>query len=348
MHLFRFSHTRFPRILFCTVLLLFTSICMAASTASPAPGDTRIARWKNDSTAVFLLMFDDSWPSHWQVAAPELIKRNMIATFYINPGKGEYQKFAKQWENTLWKQGMVYGNHTMTHRGAKDLKTADWEIGECARIIRRITGLSENALISYGQPGLPAGDWTVTTEQTSDLLKQYNLVDRPPFTGHGAVYELQTANQMLDLADDAIKKKGMEYLIIHGIERIKENWGYQDFWALKQDVFLPLLDGLAERRDRGQLWITDHISMYKYEKERESTKILISKTTASGMELRLQSSLDAEIYDTPLTLITQTPAAWNKVKITQAANTQIVQVASRQIKFDALPNNEAIKIQATE
>jgi peptidoglycan/xylan/chitin deacetylase (PgdA/CDA1 family) len=89
-------------------------------------GDSHSARWKDDQTAAFLLMFDDSWPSHWQVAVPELAKRNMIATFYICPGKGEYQKFAEEWEERLWKQGMVYGVHTMSHKGVKDYTNADW------------------------------------------------------------------------------------------------------------------------------------------------------------------------------------------------------------------------------
>ena len=53
-----------------------------------APGATRVAKWKDDKTAAFMLMFDDSWPSHFQVAVPALVERDMTATFYINPGKG--------------------------------------------------------------------------------------------------------------------------------------------------------------------------------------------------------------------------------------------------------------------
>jgi hypothetical protein len=47
---------------------------------------------------------------------------------------------------------------------------------------------------------------------------------------------------------------------------------------LKQDIFLPLLDALKERQDRGELWITDHISCHKYEKERDggTVKVLTS------------------------------------------------------------------------
>ena len=56
---------------------------LLATVAGAAPGDTAVARWKDDRQAAFLLMFDDGWPSHWQVAVPELAKRGMIATFYL-------------------------------------------------------------------------------------------------------------------------------------------------------------------------------------------------------------------------------------------------------------------------
>ncbi len=72
----------------CALLLgmIFLMAGLASSALAeqnPAIGETRVARWKDDRTAAFLLMFDDSWPSHFQVAAPELAKRQMIATFYI-------------------------------------------------------------------------------------------------------------------------------------------------------------------------------------------------------------------------------------------------------------------------
>ncbi|HSJ04389.1 MAG TPA: polysaccharide deacetylase family protein, partial [Verrucomicrobium sp.] len=207
----------------------------AAPTATV--GETRIARWKDDCSAAFLLMFDDSWPSHFQVAAPELVKRGMIATFYINPAKGEYQKFATEWQDKLWKQGMVYGNHTMTHKGVKDMESAEWEIGECSRIIRQIGEGKADRLVSYGQPGVPQDAWKITPAQLEELLKKHHLVSRPAFDGHGAVYHLKTAAEMLALADKAIASKGMEYVVVHGLERKAPNWGYQDFWPLPQQVY---------------------------------------------------------------------------------------------------------------
>lgn len=312
--------------------------------AESAAGETRIARWQDDKTACFLLMFDDSYPSHWQVAAPELVKRGLIATFYICPGKGEYTKYASHWEQELWKQGMVYAVHTMTHKGIKDLDNAEYEIGECERTILRITPGKEPRLISFGMPGLAKGAWNITPEQTKQMLEKYHLIDRPTFVGHGAVFHLKTPGQMLALAEKAIADKGMEYLVIHGVERITPNWGFQDFWALKQDILFKVLDGLKERQDKGDLWITDHISQYKYEKERDSASVKILEATDQTIRLDLTASADPKLFDLPLTLVIKTPPSWKKAKVTQGDQSTTVDVREGFIRFQAVPNSGPVRL----
>lgn len=308
------------------------------------PGGTRIARWKDDCTAAFLLMFDDSLLSHWQVAAPELVKRNMIATFYINPGKAEYQKFASHWEDELWKQGMVYGNHTMTHQGFADFAGAEREIGDCADIIRRIVPGPERRLLSFGKPGLPPGRWNISAEEFAALLRKYDLIDRPTFDKHGAVYHLQTSEQMLALADRAIATQGMEYLIIHGVERIGPNVKWQDFWALKQEVFLPLLDGLQQRRTEQRLWITDHISQHQYQTERDSAALSTRSAEDGTLYIDLTCRADPLLYSFPLTLLTAVPSDWQSARVTQGDRSIPVTLADRTLRFDAVPGGGLIVV----
>lgn len=331
-------------------ILSLSALCLsllglAQSAFAQAPGETRIARWKDDRTAAFLLMFDDSWPSHVQVAVPELAKRGLIATFYICPGKGEHLKFTNDWDHKIWQQGMVYGDHTMTHKGVKDYTNAVWEIGECARYIRKVTGAKDTQLVSYGQPGVGPKDWNITAAQLDEILKQNNMISRPPFIDHGAVYHLKTTDEMLALADKAIKSKGMEYLVIHGVERIKPNWGYQDFWALKQDIFLPLLDGLKARRDKGELWITDHISAHQYETERDSATVQVLESKADRLRLELKSKADPVFYDQPLTLVTQVPDSWKRAHVQQGTRQSTIEVKTGRIQFEAIPGADPIVIQ---
>jgi len=78
------------------ILFQFTT-----STTRAEVGQTTIAKWQDDKKAVFLLMFDDSWPSQWQVALPALADRGLIATFYVSPGKGEFLKYKDKWVNDM-------------------------------------------------------------------------------------------------------------------------------------------------------------------------------------------------------------------------------------------------------
>lgn len=309
--------------------------CLSSFAASP--GDARIAKWKDDRTAAFLLMFDDSWPSHFQVAAPELAKRGMIATFYINPGKGEYQKFAKEWEQNLWRQGMVYGNHTMTHKGVHDMDEAEKEIGGCARVIRGIMKWPETKLVSYGQPGVGPNDWKIDAAQLDGLLKKHHLISRPDFAGHGAVYHLKTCAEILALADKAIATTGMNYVVFHGVERIVPDWKYQDFWAFKQSEFLPLLDALKERSERGDLWITDHISQHQYATERDAATVRTLEATPQRIRLELTCTADPVAYDLPLTVVVSVPAGWKDVVVEQGGQRRTVLAQNGSIRFDAKP-----------
>jgi peptidoglycan/xylan/chitin deacetylase (PgdA/CDA1 family) len=309
----------------------------AAAEALPTVGSTLIARWQGDQKAAFLLMFDDGWPSHWQVAVPELARRGLTATFYVNPGKGEYQKFAREWEDRVWRQGMVYGNHTMTHKGATNQAHAEWEIGECNRAILRMVPGPQPRLISYGQPGVAREAWKISEETLNALLKQHHLISRPTFVNHGAVYHLKTAAEMLTLADRAIAQRGLEYLIIHGVERLQPNWGYQDFWALKQAILFALLDGLKQRHDQGDLWITDHISAHQYETERDTATVRVLAASAQGIRLELACTSDPQLYRLPLTLITRTAPGWKQTRIIQGSQTNCLKVTDDMIRFEAVP-----------
>ncbi len=322
----------------CAAVVMQHSLLTAAESIS----QTRIARWKDDKTAAFLLMFDDSAPSHWQVVLPEMVKRHMIATFYINPGKAEYQKFSKKWEVDMLQAGMVLGNHTMTHRGVKNAEHAETESGDCAKVIRAIA--KDAKLVSYGQPGVGPNDWNITKEETDALLKRYRLIDRPPFNGHGAVYHWQTAEQMLALADKAIRERGMEYLVVHGVQRITPDWGYQDFWPLKQEILFALLDGLKERRDKGQLWIADHISAHQYEAEREHAEARVISASNSAIQIELKCTTDPQLYDLPLTLVTKVPPAWKNVTVKQDATLQKITAANGEVRYDVKPNAGTIEI----
>src|ERR1043165_8143557 len=95
--------------------LVLRLLIPAPLAAADKPGTTRVATWKDDKQAAFMLMFDDSCQTHVKNAIPELVKRGMVGTFYLNPGSGHYAALKNNWEKThvknaipeLVKRGMV-------------------------------------------------------------------------------------------------------------------------------------------------------------------------------------------------------------------------------------------------
>jgi hypothetical protein len=104
-------------------------------TPEPSPPKTEILKWKDGRRAVFMLEFDDSCESHVKFVIPELKKRNMVGTFYVNPGNGPFKKYLQAWEKEIPGMGMEYGNHTFTHVGA--LSVAEWDQEPRSRCSRR-------------------------------------------------------------------------------------------------------------------------------------------------------------------------------------------------------------------
>ena len=149
---------------------------------------------------------------------------------------------------------------------------------------------------------------------------------------------------MLALADKTVTNGSMEYLVIHGVERIKPNWSYQDFWALKQAVFLPLLYGLKERRDCGALWVADHIAVHQYEREHAAATVQVQAATAQQISVTLRGQTDPQFYDQPLTLVTSVPAAWQKCRVTQGTNQFHCAAAGGSVKYPALPNGQTLTL----
>jgi peptidoglycan/xylan/chitin deacetylase (PgdA/CDA1 family) len=340
-----FFHRLMPRFHVVAASAIVLSVPALIQTVVAVPGDARVAKWKDDRVGVFLLMFDDGWPGQVDVAVPELQKRNLAATFYMVPEKGEFKARAAQWAEAAKSPLVVYGNHTMTHGGVRDYEHAKTEIGECTRVIREVLQPvpgKPDRLVSYARPGVGEGKWTLSPEDEARILRETDTVSRPPFAGHGAVYHWKTLPEMTALAYKAVDEKDMNYLVLHGVERIGAKW--QDFWPLKQDILFPLLDYLKEKQESKELWVTDHISWHQYKTERETTTVKTLRVIPNGIQLDIKSSADPKLYDLPLTLVVEVPSTWHDCNVSQGANSVRVSGTGGFVTFDVDPHGPPISI----
>jgi peptidoglycan/xylan/chitin deacetylase (PgdA/CDA1 family) len=306
------------------------SLWPARAAETTAAGTTRVAQWKDDKKSAFLLQLDDSLPSDFQNAIPELQKRGMTATIYLNPGMYHYKKNIDQWETVVPNiPGVVYGNHTMMHDGLKDYASADADLKQVNAVIFKAFPGKQPRLISFAKPGVAKEKWTISDEDYQKVLKDNNLVAREGAGVNAAQFNnLKTAEGMLAIVDDGIAKGTARTILFHGIGG--------DWIVTPTDLFVAFLDGLDARKDR--VWITDHISAHKYDTERKTAKVNVLDAKDKQIRLELKSDADPQLYDLPLTLVTQVPATWKFAQVVQGANKTVVSAADGKILFEALPN----------
>lgn len=322
----------------CCLLLLVLGVGVASSLRAEEPGTTRVARWHDDKAGAFVLMFDDSIPSHLKNAVPELTKRGFTGTFYINPGAGHFAGKREAWEKTIPAAGFELANHTMTHRGGPTAAAIATEIRDCNAAIHAATpDLPWPRLVSWGQPGgIKKENWPVTKEELAALLAENHLVSRPDFGGRGAMIAFKTAPDMLAHVDQAIAKGSLECIIFHGVGG--------EWLSTPLPVFIELLDGMVARQDK--LWITHHISAHQYATERDAATVSVASRNETEIRLSLACTADPALYSQPLTLVTVVPAVWTTCRVQQGDLQQDVKVVDGRIRYDALPGDQPIVVTA--
>lgn len=311
------------------LVVVCVGLLTAATGLRAADEAVRIAKWKDDKKAAFALMFDDSMTVHIKNALPELKKRNLVGTFYVNPGSGQFKAYKGAWEKDIPAAGGVLANHTFTHKGAKTPENLEEEITLANDAIRAID--PKATLISFGIPGVKQGDWAVTKEQLAEALKKHKLLLRPETGGHWGHINFKTGAELISRIDKGLATGSFDFCAFHGIGG---EWLSTDL-----PPFIELLDALVAKRE--QLWITDTISAQKYETERATAKATIEK---SGAELRVTVKCDADaaLYNQPLTVIAKVPADWKKCQAIQGSTKTDVAVTNGAAMFDAVPNGEPV------
>ena len=309
------------------------AITPARSEPAPGPdiGATKILKWQDGKQAVFMLEFDDSCESHIKNVIPELKKRGLVGTFYINPGNGPFKNKQAAWEKDVPADGMELANHTFTHTGALTLAAFERELALCnAEIDKCFPDRKQPRLISYGPPGVPKEKWGIGTAEIKPALVKFNLIERPSF--FGPPFHQKSKAEVLDMVDQTLARGEMGHLDFHGVGG--------DWHVTPMDWFLALLDKLAARR--AQLWITDPISWHKYLTERQAATVQVLAADARQIRLQLSCTADPALYDQPLSLATRVPPGWTACLVTQGAARTNLPAMEGMVRYPAQPGTAEI------
>jgi len=324
-----------------TLLLFVAAICctgLPATAADPKPAAEKIAvdspdgtdvlKWKGGKKAAFYLAFDDGCPTHLTNVIPELQKRKIVGTFYIIAGRPTFNG-NKKWEEAAKSPYVVFANHTFRHKDFPTLEGFEDEVVQTNKVILRLQpGTKASRVIAFGKPG--GVKYGITDADIAGVLAKHDMVNRLPFWT--PVIHVKTPDDMTKWVDQGIAKGEIGHLDFHGVGG--------DWLVTPVDFFLAILDKLDACRD--VLWVSDTASIMKYAAERKAATVKVAENTPAKVRLTLTTTLDAKLYDEPLSLATKVPAAWKQAVVTQGESKVTVPVTGGVAVYDAVPGGPEI------
>ncbi len=305
--------------------------------ASSLYGTPEVTKFKDGKVGAFSLQFDDSMETQAEFAIPEMNRRGLVGTFFVNPDTERCRRNQETWEAVCPKHGHELANHTMRHEGAKDYAEAEHEIGECSRLIWKLYP-DRSKLLPFLRGG--GTTWGVSREEVRELMDKYFLF-RAPRTA-GVSDEDGSGEDPTVFARRAIEEGTWAQVGFHGV-------GGQ--WiSTCREGFVKLLDYLVENRDK--LWIATTGDAYKYQQEYGALSgTSLTDATETGFKVTVECDESkvntygrplAELYDQPLTVRVRVPESWRRFVVTQGdarKEYETVQVGGvRCAQFDARPN----------
>lgn len=231
--------------------------------------------WSPPHTAALSLTFDDGTPSHLEIVIPELEKRGLRGTFYLNPRGDEDNASPRSWRKALepWlpaaQAGHEMGNHTLNHPCSLNIDI-DWAPNLLTMTLADLEADLREAQrrLSSMFPDQKATSFAYPCYETSlgrglnrvsyvPLVARYFIAGRargelandPAYCDLHSLssvnVERQTGAFLIGLAELALAQGRWAILTFHGID--------EGHLPVSQPDFIDFLDHLARRRD--QLWV---------------------------------------------------------------------------------------------
>jgi len=307
---------------FFSTILGFLAVLVMTSSSYSKDTRPRIARWFDNKEAAVSLRFDDNLESHVRVVIPLLNMYGIKATFMVNPGKASFKRYQDFWNVKVPAMGHILGNHTMHHQGARNLQEAKFEIGEAARIIRKLYPDRSPLMVfaSGGGEKWGGNEWKVADKEFKELVEKNNLIDLydGKFTSFGAHSDVSIKDFIIKL-EDSLNQGNHQPFSFHQIgspgfkNRFRSFLGGYD-WSLPENQFNEFIEYLDSRSN--QLWIAPLVDVLKYERERDQARLTNYSMDKSTVMFNLEISKDPRIYDQLLTIILTNPG-WVNFNVTQ-------------------------------
>jgi peptidoglycan/xylan/chitin deacetylase (PgdA/CDA1 family) len=298
-------------------------------------GDTTITKWKDNKKGAFTMLFDDSTVTQAVNAMPAMVERGLAGTWYVNPGLSRYKNHKEVWEETCPETGQELADHTMTHGSARNYEQAEYEIGECAKIIWGIRERHDpdaTRLLSCSTGG--GTTWTISSAEKAEIYAKYNCISNR----HSSTsIKDSNYNSQYSVAQGALSSGDWKAIHYHAIG---SDPSYGASLTVSKERFIDFLDYLVPLKD--ELWVTTTLSARMYQDERDTASISVLEATNDQIRIRLTSSKDSAFYNEPLTLITDVADDWDSCEVLQDGKARPCSVENGGAMYEAVPGSGEI------
>jgi sialate O-acetylesterase len=311
---------------------LWISLVVVAATTgllwaqNSAPKVT-VTRWPQDRAAAISLTFDDGINTDLDVVGPILKKHHFNGTFFVATGMGPWEKRKPEWKQ-LAEQGNELGNHTVHHPcllaqitpHSQDYtpEMMEAEIRDAAREITKVLNWQRGLTFAYpcgnmsfGKPG----------DEAKNAALYLRYVSEHSFGARGVGPGAEDPDEMNVLAINALgATAGQGFVALRDLAEPAiqgHNWGVYCFHGVGGDwlsITPEALDGLtAYLEQHPEIWTATFGDVLRYIQERKAASIQIKQSNANSLDVVVDWPMDKKIYDVPLTLKVEVPAAWADV-----------------------------------
>lgn len=287
--------------------------------------------WKNGKKAAYTLAFDDARCSHYQLAWPEMEKKGITGTFFINTDPN------LNWIPWIYlaKFGNEIASHTVNHVDLTSLSSeaVEYELKESFEAIWKNAGqIPESFANPFGR----------TNQFIEEKIKLYYLSARNQYGINSSVldendfYYLRAIGAYPSVSQIFLRKKLVEvinkngYLIVSFHSLTEEN-------AYLNETYLPIkyfqnhLDDVCELSN--DLWIAPQKDVVKYIRVRQSSELQVD-VSFDQIKCYLKSNLDKKIFNSAITVQIKPPQNWK--------NKEVLKYAKKSIPFSVFSNVDSV------
>ena len=308
-------------------------------------GQPQILQFWGGANAAFSLQLDDSMTSQVKNALPLLDERKLHATFFVNAGTPHYAANRRIWEGKVLSAGHELGNHTFTHKGARNVEEAQNEISKCATVISAAYHNRPHLTPFMIPGGVP---WEIKHDALTLFLEKYDTYLAP----RSGILMDSTAGQgesdPTALPQKALRDRSWTQLGMHGVGG--------EWLSTNIPTFTRLLDFLVA--NRATLWTAPTSAVYQYEAQRDAARpVALTDISERGFSVTVICDATriktfgvpfSALYTQPLTVRVSVPADFRKFTLQQGTRSEryktIPENGERFAQFNLLPNRGVARI----